>query len=377
MENKNNVLIVALITSFIATFMGSALNLAIPTIEKDLDVSAARVGLIVTSYMLTCAVFAVPFGRLGDRYNRKMILCLGLMVFGSASVTSIYAKNFEFLIMARAFQGVGTSMIFSSNIAILIENSNGSQRGRNLGFAAAANYAGLSAGPFLGGMLNYYFGWKGIFFTAAVVSWSAFIIAIAKVPKSQSSDSRSSLKSLVRNRRFIFSNIAAFVNYGGTFAASYMLSIFLQEDKGFSSRTAGFVLVAAPLVQTAVSLVVGKFSDKVSPHKLSAFGMAICAISLGLCVMLEGTTPMYIIIIAIALCGLGSGVFSSPNTNAVMTAAKKENYGLASSVLSAMRSLGHTFSTSLIMLVGNNQICFILFSMGCIAGIFMALVRKP
>lgn len=376
MENKNNVLIIALITSFIATFMGSALNLAIPTIEKEFDVSAARVGWIVTSYMLTCAVFAVPFGRLGDRLDRKKILCVGLMVFGSASTVSLYAESFNFLIMVRAFQGVGTSMIFSSNIAILIENSKGNQRGKNLGFAAAANYAGLSAGPFLGGMLNYYFSWKGVFFAAAIVSWIAFIIAVAKVPKSKSSDNRSSLKSLVRNKKFVFSNIAAFVNYGGTFAANYMLSIFLQEDKGFTSRNAGFVLVAAPIVQTAVSLIVGKMSDKVSPHKLSAIGMAICASALGLCAMFSDTTPVYLIIIALILSGFGSGVFSSPNTNAVMSAAKKENYGLASSVLSAMRSLGHTFSTSLIMFIGNNQMCFMLFSFGCIVGIFMALVRK-
>ncbi len=383
--NKNNkyLIIVAILSSFITTFMGSALNLSIPNIQSEFSISTATVGWIVNSYMLTCAVLAVPFGFLGDWFNKKILLCAGLFIFAGSSATGLLAKNIAILILIRALQGVGASMIFSSNIAILVENSSEEQKGKNLGLATGANYLGLSAGPIIGGYLNYYFGWKGVFFISAIIAGVAFVITLIKLPRTDRKDEpnkRGSKKwdymSLIRNKAYISANLAAFINYGGTFAVGYILSIYLQNTRGFSSKNAGLILVIAPIIQTVISWMVGKLSDKFAPQKISAIGMVICAVSLLALSYINIETSLYYIMICIAVNGLGSGIFSSPNTNAVMSSVNKEHYGVASAALATMRSLGHTASTSLIMAIGNNQVCFLLFAVATIGGIFMALQQK-
>ena len=268
---NNKMLLIAIIASFITSFMGSALNLTIPNIEKDFGVSSASVGWIINSYMLTCAVLAVPLGIIGDIKGKKKMLIAGLIVFFGSSIVASFSFNIIMLIVLRAVQGIGTAMIYSTNIAILVENSEKSSKGKNLGIAAGANYLGLSAGPVLGGFLNYYYGWKGVFIASAIVSLIAVIFSFGGVPKDVERDERKELdlKKLIGNKAFFTSNLTTLINFGAMFSISYMISIYLQQTKGYSSKTAGLILVCAPVVQTIISPIVGKLSDKFSPYKLS------------------------------------------------------------------------------------------------------------
>jgi predicted MFS family arabinose efflux permease len=156
---------------------------------------------------------------------------------------------------------------------------------------------------------------------------------------------------LFANPTYTASNITALLNYGATFAIGYLMSIYLQVVMGYSSQSAGMILIIQPIIMAIGSPYMGRLSDRVSPYRLASIGMGICALGLAFFVFISETTPLWIIILALVISGLGFAVFSSPNTNAVMACVEKEDYGVASSVLATMRSLGHTSSMAIVTMV--------------------------
>ena len=456
-REKKNTILVCVITSFITTFMGSALNLSIPSLEEEFKVGAQTVGWVVTIYMLTCSALAVPFGRLADRVERRSVLRTGILIFSISSLTAVLSKKMWMLLAFRLMQGIGASMIFSTNIAILVGAFDEEHRGRVLGYSTCATYAGFSAGPVLGGWLNQNFGWRAIFIATAIVSAAAFYGAFFKLPKGEKKSGilslsskahldyagnilfvvsivltmygLSSLNSLAgaplilclgilffiffirtemktenpvidvnlfrKNLPFTLSNLAAMVNYGSNFALSYLMSIYLQVVKGMSSQWAGVILITNTVIMTVLSPFVGRISDRHSPFKMSAAGMALCAAALGLLSFLSEDLSLAKIIMILALSGVGFSFFSTPNTNAVMSCVGKEDYGVAASILSTMRSIGHTAGMSVVsavvgiyigsgslkgagseVLMKTFHISFFIFTLLCILGIFMAGKRK-
>ncbi len=335
---QRTTLFVSVVTAFITTFMGSALNLSVPDIEKDFGVSAAEVGWVVTIYMLTCAALAVPFGRLADMFQRRRILWIGILIFGLSSAAAVISPDMRMLLVFRLGQGVGASMIFSTNIAILVGAFDGGMRGRVLGYSTSATYVGLSAGPVLGGLLNHNFGWRSVFIAAAAVSAVAFYGALKRLPSETKREDKpemdikgnilyilsiialmygfSTVTSSVygpyilaagailiilfvrteltakdpvidvrlfrNNLSYTFSNLAALLNYGATFAISYLISIYLQIIMGYDSQTAGMILISSPVVMAVLSPVMGRLSDKYSPYIMSSAGMGLCAAALTL-----------------------------------------------------------------------------------------------
>ena len=456
-REKKNTILVCVITSFITTFMGSALNLSIPSLEEEFKVGAQTVGWVVTIYMLTCSALAVPFGRLADRVERRSVLRTGILIFSISSLTAVLSKKMWMLLAFRLMQGIGASMIFSTNIAILVGAFDEEHRGRVLGYSTCATYAGLSAGPVLGGVLNQNFGWRAIFIATAIVSAAAFYGAFFKLPKGEKKSGilslsskahldyagnilfvvsivltmygLSSLNSLAgaplilclgilffiffirtemktenpvidvnlfrKNLPFTLSNLAAMVNYGSNFALYYLMSIDLQVVKGMSSQWAGVILITNTVIMTVLSPFVGRISDRHSPFKMSAAGMALCAAALGLLSFLSEDLSLAKIIMILALSGVGFSFFSTPNTNAVMSCVEREDYGVSASILSTMRSIGHTAGMSVVsavvgiyigsgslkgagteVLMKTFHISFFIFTLLCILGIIMAGKRK-
>ena len=456
-REQKNTIIVCVITAFITTFMGSALNLSIPDLEKEFGVGAQTVGWVVTIYMLTCSALAVPFGRLADRVDRVLILRTGILIFSAGSLSAVISRSMGMFLSFRLMQGIGASMIFSTNIAILAAAFDEKERGRVLGYATCATYAGLSAGPVIGGILNQHFGWRAIFLVTASISAVAFCGAVLKLPKGSGMEYPSSekvkpvadyagnilfvmsmvmsmyglsafkntvsapfilaaglflfiifirtekrvanpvvdIRMLCSNLPFTLSCFAATVNYGSNFAISYLMSIYLQLVKGMSSQWTGIVMAVSTVIMALLSPWVGRLSDRVSPNRISAAGMAFCAVALGLFTFIGKDSSLTQTIITLALSGVGFALFSTPNTNAVMSCVKKEDYGTASSILSTMRSLGHTASMSAVtaisgiymgsdsmgeapqeMLMKTLHVSFAIFTFLCILGIFMAAKRK-
>jgi EmrB/QacA subfamily drug resistance transporter len=448
---QKTTLSVVVITAFLTTFIGSALNLSIPAIGIEFKTSAAMIGWVVTGYILSSAAFSVPFGRLSDITGRKRTLVLGILVFSIFSGLSAISWSMASLLVCRVLQGVGASMIFSTNTAVLISAFPPEKRGVVLGYSVSSTYLGLTAGPVLGGLLNHYVGWRSIFIVTFVLGLIISFIAYKKLEnkepeaKAEKMDGIGNLlyvfmilsimyglssitsnsyawlliagglillfvfikhelkikhpiievRLFYKNQAYLLSNLAALMNYGATFALGYLLSIFLQLVLHFDSQIAGLVLICQPLIMAALSPYAGRLSDRIPPYKLASFGMGLSAIGLVAFSFISVNYSVWLIIVNLIVIGVGFAFFSSPNTNAVMSHVEKKDYGVASSILATMRSLGHTSSmvaVTLIMsshlgsatfaqanpadLVAAMRVAFIFFSVICFVGVFISLKRK-
>jgi len=446
---RNTALFIAILAGFLTPFDLSAVNIALPTLAQEFSMDAIQMGWVSTAYLLASAVFLVPFGRIADIYGRKKVFATGLTIFTLASFLMILAPSALAVILLRVLQGFGSAMIFGTAIAILTSVTPPEQRGKALGIYTTAVYLGLSMGPFFGGILTSHFGWRSIFAVNVPIGLCA-IALIALFLKGEWADCLGerfdlggaiqygltlvcvmygfsllperegfilliagtvmlgvfvarefriryplwNIRIFSKNRVFLFSNLAALVNYCATFAVTFFLSLYLQYIKGFSPEYAGTILVVQPVVMALFSPVAGRLSDRIEPGKIASAGMAITAVGLILLTFTVSNTPIWIVIAILIILGIGLGIFSSPNTNAIMGSVERCYYGVASGTLGTMRLAGQMLSMGIAMMVlsiyiGNEQItpelypAFIegmkismaVFAALCIAGIFFSLVR--
>jgi EmrB/QacA subfamily drug resistance transporter len=447
--SKGAVLLVTTMASFIFPFMASAVNIALPSLGKELSLDAVILGWIATGYLLSSAALLVPFGRIADIYGRRKIFTLGTAIFTLSSLLAGMAGSVSMLISCRVFQGIGGAMLAGTGVALLTTVFPVNERGKVLGINVAVTYLGLSIGPVLGGVLTQHLGWRSIFFLSAllglavigVVLWKlkgewtgakgerfdfagsiiyslglvALVYGFTLLPAMSgvwlivggiiglSAFTRWEMRtrspvldiSLFRNSRaFTFSNLAALINYSATFAVSFLISLYLQYLKGFNPETAGLILVAMPAMQAIFSPLAGRLSDRIEPRLIASAGMALTTVGLIIFIFLNEETPLAFIIGNLILMGLGFALFSSPNTNAVMSSAPKMAYGVASATLATMRQIGMVLSMGVAMLLfalymGRVQITpeyyplfqesmrtsFIIFAILCFGGIFASLAR--
>ena len=398
--------LVATCSSFLTPFMGSSLNIALPSIGREFSVGALVLGWISTAYLLSSAMFLVPFGKLADLRGRKRIFVWGLVAYGVGSLLSGLAPSVGVLIASRMVQGGGGAMIYGTGVAILTSVFPPQERGRVLGLNVAAVYVGLSVGPFLGGVLTQQWGWRSIFFLnvplaaliAALAAWKlrgewragdgegfdwagsvlyglglvALIYGFSRLPSAFGAaltlagilvlalfalwEGRArtpvlELSLFRRNPAFTFSNLAALINYSATFAVGFLLSLYLQSVRGVSPQQAGLILLAQPVVQALFSPLAGWASDRVEPRIVASTGMGLTVVGLALLYPLASSTAIPYIVGVLALLGFGFALFSSPNTNAVMSSVDRSHYGVASATLATMRLTGQMLSMGIVMLI--------------------------
>lgn len=446
---KRATLIVTTLSTFLDPFMGSSVNVALPSIGQEFSMSAVLLGWVNTAFLLSAAAFMIPFARLGDIYGRKKIYMYGVCIFSLASFLLALSNSSTMLILLRVLQGLGASMAFATRLAILISVYPASERGRVLGINVAAVYLGLSTGPFLGGIITQYLGWRFIFWLNVPIGalmlvliflllkgeWAedkgmkfdlagsillglsllATMYGFSKLPEIYAAVLiaagilgitafiRYELRieapvidmSLFRtNAVFAFSNLAAMINYAATFAVSFMLSIYLQAVRGYSPQVTGLIMVSQPAVQAIFSPSAGRLSDRIQPRTVASAGMALTFMGLILLTFLSATISLYYIIGCMALLGLGFALFSSPNTNAIMSSVDRRYYGVAGAMVSTVRQTGMMVSMGIVMMIlalylgqaeigkadlGRFVACmrmsFIIFAVMCLGGIFASLAR--
>jgi MFS family permease len=201
--------------------------------------------------------------------------------------------------------------------------------------------------------------------------------------------------SMFRNSRtFTFSNLAALLNYRATFAISYEMSIFLQVILGIPSDKAGLLMIIMPATQALFSPLTGSFSDKIRPSLLASAGMGICVFTLILFSRINADTGIAYILAAMFLTGFGFALFSSPNTNAILSCVEKSDYGVANSIIATMRTYGQSAGMAVLSMItafilGSNtlessphseiirtmHISFIAFACICVVGLIFSLAR--
>lgn len=398
-------LLVSILASFLTPFMSSSINLALPSLSMEFRISAVLTNWIPTIFLLTSAMFVLPFGRLADIYGRKRVFLIGVILYTISSLLCAFSFDLYSLLSFRSLQGVGGAMIFSTGIAILTSAYPPGERGRVLGLNAAAVYLGLSLGPVLGGFFTNQWSWRSIFFFNVLVGvivigvtifrlrdewvgtsgerldWKGtffYCLAIALLMFGLSSakelifllplligivamvvfilmERRArypliELRLFRRNPIFAYSNWAALINYSATFSAGVLLSFYLQATREMSPQIAGLVLLSQPLFQSFVSPFAGRLSDRLEPRIVASTGMALATVTLVVFAFLSPETPLWLVIANLILLGVGLAFFSAPNTNAVMGSVPLSHYGVASSILSTMRLAGQTMSMALITL---------------------------
>jgi len=154
-----------------------------------------------------------------------------------------------------------------------------------------------------------------------------------------------------KNRRFAFSNLAALISYIGLSTVAFLLSLYLQYIKGLDPNVTGLILVVQTAFMVIISPFAGRLSDKIDPGKLASLGMGLITIGLVIFAFITQETSLYVIVLALAILGIGVGIFSAPNMNSIMGSVERRYYGVASATVSTMRLLGQTFGMGLILII--------------------------
>ncbi len=402
--DKRAVLVTVILSSFLTPFSGSSFNIALPSIAAEYTLDAVSMSWSSLAYLLASAMFLIPFGRIADMYGRKRVFLYGITLFSISSALLACFPTSRTLILFRALQGVGASMIFGTSLAILVSVASPEERGRMLGTSIAAVYVGLSAGPYIGGFLTKNFGWRSIFLVnvglglliigmiltklnmewrekdtgkfdiVGSVSFSLMLLALmygmSKLP-SQSAylpiaiglvllgvfiyieenveNPVLDLSVFRTNRAYSLFNIAALINFSATYSLTFLLSMYLQYHKGLDAQAAGTILMASPILQAIMSPIAGRLSDKIAPSRLASLGMMITSIALAPLAILNADSSIIYITGCLLILGAGLAFFSSPNTNAIMGSVDRSLLGVASSTVGTMRLLGQMFSQGIAM----------------------------
>lgn len=453
MENNNNAkmtaLLIATLASFVTPFISAAINIALPAIGSEFQANAILLSWIPTSFLLASAMFAVPFGRLADIFGMKRVFIYGVTTFTIASFLCAVAPSTMFLLAFLVLQGIGAAMIFVTSVAIVTHVFPPKERGKAIGITITSVYVSLSLGPVLGGIMTQVLGWRSLFLlmiplglavlaltfwklkgewatckgekfdlagsvvysialfmiiygfsllpeiTGAIATVLGIIGIIAFVILELRTESPVFEINLFKNATFAFSNLAALISYSATFAVVFLLSLYLQYIKGLSPGNAGLILIAQPVVMAVLAPIAGRLSDRYNPRLIASAGMALTTIGLLFFVFLNANTSYEFIITALIILGAGFGLFSSPNTNAIMGSVEKRFYGVASASVGTMRLIGQTLSMGTVLIIfalyiGNVQImpaeypallssvqiAFIVFTVLCFVGIFASLAKS-
>jgi len=405
LNNKTAVLITLSITSFLVPYMGASLNLALPELAHAFSLDAKKLGWVNSAFLIATAVFQVPFAKIADLFGRKRVFLLGVALFGISSVACAGAWNFVSLIVFRVFSGLGSAMIFGTNLAILSSTYEAHERGKAMGFLTSVVYLALAVGPFLGGILTHYFGWESVFYipgailVAQAITVPFFIEHEWKEDSSKRFDKRGSLiyglsvfciifgfsefpnmfafilvvlgilllvffynyekhreepifnvRLFGGNKVFTLASLTTLFSYTASAASYFMLSLYLQFVRGFDARDAGLVLVSSAVVQSIAALFAGRLADKFEPSMIAMLGMGLSAIGLLGLVFAGIDSSMIVIIVMLLFLGVGLGLFGSPNTKVIMGSVEKKHISQASATVGTMRLSGQAFSMGIAMM---------------------------
>lgn len=446
---RRSALIVATLASFLTPFLGSAINVALPSIGSTLGMDPVQLSWVATAFILASAVCLVPFGRIADMIGRRRVFLAGMSLFTLSAAGCGFARTAEMLIALRALQGVGGAMIFGTGLAILTSVYPAGERGRVIGLNASAVYIGLSAGPFFGGMLTQHWGWPSVFLAtvpvgglAILVAWRGLrgewmggmggrfdalgtvlyaaalillMVGLSALPGALGAALAAAglgmfvafaawerrvanpvldVQLLAGNVVFARSNLAALINYVASFAVTFLISLYLQYIRGLDPGAAGLILLTPSVLMAVLSPFAGWLSDRWEPRIVASAGMVLTVVGLVSFCFLRSDTPLFAIVVALVIFGVGFGLFSSPNTNAVMSSVTKGQYGVASATLGTMRLLGQMVSMGvaaavLAFFVGRAPVtpavrgpfldalhlAFAIYAAFCVVGVFASLTR--
>lgn len=402
------ILLLTCVGAFMAPLDGSILAVALPQVASSLGLGWGATLWVQAAYLLAMAITLIPLGRHADHHGRLRGYLAGTAIFTVASLLAALSPDGAWLIAARTLQGLGGALLSATSAALVTEAFPPEQRGKALGLNVMAVYAGLSLGPPLGGFLVAHFGWRSLFLVnlpigivvfllgrrlqrhwqetpgrghaldlpgmalwslglAALLlpltfapewgwgSWKVWLplgLAALVAPLFLAVERRApepllDLRLLAANRAFATGNLAALLAYMALYAVAMLTSVHLQLVQGRSVAAAGWIMLGQPLMQTALSPLAGRLSDRLGPRRLCAGGLAILALGM-VWLALAPPGPLLGVLGGLALVGLGLAAFSAPNTSAVMGSVGRDRLAMASAFIATMRVTGMALSVSIL-----------------------------
>jgi len=395
---KWRILAAVLSGSVMGPIDASIVNVIMPTIADAFGVDIASVSWVSMTYLLVLSSLLLTYGRMGDMWGFKRLYLSGLAIFALASALCGLAPSFAFLIAARALQALGAGMFMAVVPAIITSTFPAWERGKALGFSGLTVAAGLALGPSLGGFLTQIFGWKAAFYVNVPIGAASFIATKRVLPGDQREKNNSfdiagsalafiflgslllvlsqgekwgwlsppvlvlisvaavSLVlfvqvekrvqspmldlSIFSYRLFTAANLASLANFMSQYVVAFMTPFYMQNYLKLEVGRVGLIMTTLPLVILVVAPFSGSLSDRVGTRWLAFSGQSACMLGLGLMTLnISSLTPSKISFF-LAIYGLGSGLFQSPNNSAIMGSVPKKYLGIASSVLATVRNVG-------------------------------------
>lgn len=404
-KNRWWILVAVSMFTFMSTLDGSIVNIALPTISKDMQVPMNQSEWIVSIYLMMVCACLLLFGKIGDSWGKIKIYRIGTLIFVIGSLLCGFNHSLTFLLFARVIQALGAAMTMATNTGIITEVFPMNERGRALGMIGAFVSLGSIAGPGLGGLILAHFSWAYIFwinvpvgiitmlisekflpkditlsaekidmggfaavaatimtffggvflgqehgfltpiplalFVLAVISFFIFLYVEKKVKLPLITF------SIFKNKVFTMSLVTALLIFSSNFFVNVVIPFYLQSARGLSPSYAGLLMMVFPFLMVIGSPLSGYLTDRMGPEILVLIGLVMLSVTQLMYMFMHADSPLWYYVVATAIMGLGNSLFQSPNNTMVMSSVTKENLGVAGSLNSFARNLGMVVGISL------------------------------
>jgi EmrB/QacA subfamily drug resistance transporter len=400
------VLLVLCLSLVVITLDNTILNVALPTLVRDLRATNSQLQWIVDSYTLVFAGLLLSAGALGDRFGRKGALQIGLAVFGLGSLLSALVTTPEMLIATRALMGVGGAFIMPGTLSILTNVFPADERPRAIGIWAGVSALGIAIGPLLGGFLIEHYSWHAIFTVnipivivaigagivllpkskdpsapkldpigavLSIVGLSSLVYALIEAPSEGWGDTKILLGFLVaavvlaafawwethiespmldvtffKNPRFTAASSAITLVFFAMFGFSFLLTQYFQFVLGYSALTTGIRMLPLALTMMVVAPSSSRLVERLGSKVVVASGLVMVSASLALCTQLEVSSSYGQVVWRMMLLALGMGLTMAPATDSVMGSLPLAKAGVGSAVNDTTRQVGGALGVAIV-----------------------------
>lgn len=394
--------------SFMSGFDSSIVNLALPAISSSLSLSVSSLVWIPAVYLVVIAILETTLGRIADVRGKKNLLVISLAGFSAGSLIASLSNGLGELILARVIQGIGAAGMDAAGTALLTDAFPVERRGRAFGLSQMVVYLGLTTGPLAGGVLVETLGWRSIFYVnipialtlmvsgyyvvakdifkadvgkkfdvSGAIALTAFLSSLLIVfnkadltitllesyllyafclasfvafvyAERRSPAPLLDLTLFTENRLFAGGIATSLMNYLTTYGTFFLISIYLQGVLGYSAISAGLTILAQPITMSISAPISGVFSERIPARILASIGMGLKSSAFLMLALLGAGASVQYIILALAIIGVGHGMFASPNVSSVMSSVEHEKYGVASGALGTVRTAGQSMGVAML-----------------------------